>query len=95
MIRAAIITVDATVVATDSEYVLSCTALPIVSGMNCGETSKPNNVIPSTEGVYQFIYHREPSHTYRPEIEDQGDDCCCPTSVANDPTPPDLQFGGY
>jgi hypothetical protein len=51
-IRMTIITVDSTVVATESEYALSCTGMEMVSGINCGETSKPNNVIPRTNNVY-------------------------------------------
>jgi hypothetical protein len=68
-IRMTISTVHSTVVATDSEYELSSTGRPMLSGITCPETSKPNIVIPRAESVYQLITPEESSPTYRPKIE--------------------------
>ena len=53
-IRMTIITVDSTVVATDSEYELIWTGMAMLFGINCGVTSKPNPVIPRAKTVCQL-----------------------------------------
>jgi hypothetical protein len=64
-----IIAVDSMVVVMDNEYELSCTALTMLSGIICGETLKPNNVIPRAENIYQFLCsHELSSHTYGTKI---------------------------
>jgi hypothetical protein len=93
-IRMTIITVDSTVVTRDSEYELTVTAVAMLLSISCGETSKANSVIPRAGSVYQLIHIKEPSHTYRPYIKDQWDDCYCPTSVPYDPAPPNLAVEG-
>jgi hypothetical protein len=94
--RKAIITVDSTVVTTDNVYELSSIALQMLSGMLCGITQRPNNVIPRAEGVYpKLICPQELLHTYRTKIEAQREDGCHPTTVAYDPAPPDLQIKDY
>jgi hypothetical protein len=92
-----IIMVDSTVVPTDSENEVSSTGTKMSSGIDCGETSRPNSVIPSTEsaGIYLFICHEEPPRTYRPKIKDQRASYRRPTAVAYDPAPPNLQVKSY
>jgi hypothetical protein len=51
IIRMTIITVNSTVVATDSAYELSVTGLKVVYGIGSGVTSRPNSVIPRAENV--------------------------------------------
>jgi hypothetical protein len=55
-IRMTIITVDSTVVTTDSEYELRNTGREMLGGITCGVTSKPNVVIPRPESVYQLSF---------------------------------------
>jgi hypothetical protein len=90
---------DITVVTMDSEYELSCTATKTLSGTSDTEVkSRLNKVIPRARSVYQLLPPRatqEPSHTYRPNIEDQRNDYYFPTAVAYDPAPPDLHIKGY
>ena len=59
-----IITVDSTVVTTESESELMVTALPMLTGIICEVTSKPTLVIPRAESVDQFICPQEVLHTY-------------------------------
>jgi hypothetical protein len=94
-IRMTMINVDSTVVATDSEYELSCTGMAMLLGINCGVTKKSNPVIPKATSTYQLMYPDEPSRTYRAKIKHQRDNYGLPTSVAYDPGSPDLQIEGY
>jgi hypothetical protein len=67
----------------------------MLPGITCGVTSKPRFVIPRAKCVDQLIPPEELSHTYRPEMKNQRDDCCHPIPVAYDPTPPDLQVESW
>jgi hypothetical protein len=85
------IMVESVVVLTDKVYVVTSTALTMLTGTQAGYTWRAKYAMPVAKSSHQKNFQ---FRVYRPtnggDIQYEWNHCCSPATITDDPTPPDL-----